>query len=247
MAWENNNPILAQPGWQTMNGSQALNYVRSRETTSDFARTQRQRAVLIALKNKALSLGILSNPFKISSLLSTFGDNVRTDISIGDANALYSLMKKISSSNIQSIGLADAPNDYVTTSNVGNISVVVPTAGEFDYSQIQNYVRNTLRDGYLAKENALVRVLNGTNSPGLATSTAATLKSYGYRVGTVGNAPTSNYSKTVVVDLTNGRDKYTRHYLEQRFGVSAVTSLPDKSIKPGNANFVIIVGEDAAN
>jgi LCP family protein required for cell wall assembly len=248
MAWENNwNPVLAMPGVQTMNGAQALNYARSRETTSDFARTQRQRAILLALKQKVLTLGTLSNPLKISSLISDFGDNVRTDISLSDAEALYGLMQKISNSDIQSIGLADPPNNYVTTGAIDGLSVVEPTAGEFNYSQIQSYVRNTLRDGYLAKENANIEVLNGTNVPGLSNKVAATLKSYGYNVGYVGDAPTTDYQQTIIVDLTNGRDKYTSNYLQNRFGVKTVSSLPDKSITPGNAQFVIIVGQNEAN
>jgi LCP family protein required for cell wall assembly len=247
MAWQNGgNPVLAKAGLQTMNGAQALNYVRSRETTSDFARTQRQRAVILALKGKALTLGTLSDPLKISGLLSAFGDNVRTDISLNDANAMYGLLKKIDNSNIASIGLADPPNNFVTTADVDNLSVVEPSAGEFDYSQIQAYVRSVLPDGYLIKENAKITVLNGTNEAGLGATVAATLKSYDYNVGTVADAPTSDYQKTVIVDLTNGKDKYTKNYLQERFGVTAVTSLPDKSIQPNGANFVIIIGQDEA-
>jgi LCP family protein required for cell wall assembly len=248
MAWQNhNNPILAEPGLQTMNGATALNYVRSRETTSDFARTQRQRAVIVALKNKALTLGTLSNPIKLSDLFSAFGNNVRTDMSLSDANALYNIVKKISNSNIQSIGLADPPNNYVTTADINGLSVVEPTAGEFNYGQIHTYVRGVLKDGYITKENAKITILNGTTVPGAATVVATTLKSYGYNVGTVTNAPTTDYQNTVIVDLTHGKDKYTRNYLQERFGVNVVTVLPDKSIQPNGANFVIIVGENEAN
>jgi LCP family protein required for cell wall assembly len=247
MAWQNNyNPILAQAGPQVMNGSKALLYVRSRETTSDFARTQRQRAVIIALKDKALSLGTLSNPLKISGLISAFGDNVRTDLSLSDAETLYGVVKKISNNNIQSIGLADAPNNYVTTGDINGLSVVKPTAGEFDYSQIQTYVRSAFEDGYIAKESANVMVLNGTTTSGTATREAALLKSYGYNVGTVADAPTQNYQKTVVVDLTGGKDKYTKQYLDQRFHTTAISHLLDNSIQPKGANFVIIIGEDEA-
>lgn len=247
IAWENHwNPVIAKAGLQTMNGNQALLYVRSRETSSDFARSQRQRAVLVSLKDKALSLGILSNPFKISQLLSTFGNNVSTDISLSDAEAFYGISQKIGNSDIQSIGLADPPNNYVTTANQGGISVVEPRAGIFDYSAIQTYIRSVLVDGYILKENAKIAVLNGTNNAGLGASTAATLKSYGYNVVSVGNTPSSTYQQTVVVDLTGGKDSYTAHYLEQRFKAKAVNSLPDPAIQAGGANFVIIVGNDEA-
>ncbi|HUD10324.1 MAG TPA: LCP family protein [Candidatus Saccharimonadales bacterium] len=248
MAWANNgNPVIAAAGAQTMDGSKALMYVRSRETTSDFARTQRQRSVILALKQKVLTLGTLSNPLKISQLLSTFGSNVRTDISLKDANAMYSLIKNISNNKFKSLGLADAPNNFVTTGTEDNVSIVEPTAGLYNYSQIQSYVRNTLKDGYIAKENADIMILNGTTTPGLANTVASTLKSYGYRVGAVGNAPTLTYQKTVIVDLTGGKDKYTSHYLQNRLHAKAVETIPDKTIQPNGANFVIILGEDAAN
>jgi polyisoprenyl-teichoic acid--peptidoglycan teichoic acid transferase len=248
IAWENhNNPVIAKPGVQTMNGAQALLYARSRETSSDFARADRQRALLVALKDKTLSLNIISNPLKISGLLSAFGDNVRTDISISDAQALYSLSKKIPSSSISSLDLDAAPNQFVTTADISGISVVEPIAGQFNYTAIQSFVRNQLRDGYIAKENAQIEVLNGTAVPGLAATEATVLKSYGYNIGTVADAPTQTYQKTVIVDLTNGVDKYTKNYLQERFGVSAVSKLPDSTIQPGSAKFVIIIGQDEAS
>jgi len=248
IAWENHgNSIIAKAGVQTMNGDQALLYARSRETSSDFARTERQRQLMVALKDKVLSVGSLSNPLKISNLISAFGDNVRTDISLNDAQAMYGLMKKIPSPDITSLSLAgDAPNNFVTTDNMNGLSVVRPLAGYNNYKAIQTFVRTKLRDGYIAKENAQISILNGTAMPGVATTLATTLKSYGYNIGTVGDAPTQAYQNTVVVDLTNGVDKYTKHYLEQRFGVSAVTKLPDSTIQPGTAKFVIIIGQDEA-
>lgn len=246
IAWQNNNnPVIAKAGLQTMNGTKALLYVRSRETTSDFARTQRQRVVVLALKDKALNLGTLSNPLKISNLINAFGDNVRTDISLSDANSLYSIMTKINNNNFKSIGLADPPNSFVTTGDVDGLSVVEPTAGLFDYTDIQTYIRSTLVDGYISKENANIMILDGSEGSTLASKEAVLLKSYGYNIGVVANAPTQNYSKTVLVDLSHGNDKYTLHYLEERLGVTAVSSLPDKAIQPNNAKFVIIMGQNA--
>ena len=246
MAWENNwNPVLAQPGVQNFNGKQALLYVRSRETSSDFARCQRQRSVILALKDKVLTLGTLSNPLKISQLMGAFGDNVVTDISLSDAVRMYDLTKGIGNSDIQSLDLVTAPNSYITTGNMNGISVDEPKAGLYDYSAIQKYVRSSLVDGYIAKENAKITVLNGTSIPGLATDKADELKSYGYNVATVDNAPTQGYMKTQIIDLTNGADKYTKHYLENRFGVTATTQLPPNgSIQPGDANFIIVLGSD---
>jgi len=247
IAWQNNgNPVIALPGVQVMDGAKALLYVRSRETTSDFARTQRQRSVLLAIKSKALTLGTFSNPVKLSQLSDELGNNIVTNISLSNAAYLYSLVSRISNSNIQSIALADDPPNpqLVTTDTVGDQSVVRPTLGFNNYSAIQYFVRNILKDSYLLKENASIMVLNGSDQPNLGNQEASVLKSYGYNVSSVGNAPTNNYSSTQLVDLSGGKDPYTNHYLQLRLGVKSISQLPDNSIQPGNANFVIILGNN---
>jgi LCP family protein required for cell wall assembly len=247
MEWQNGyNPVLAKAGVDTFDGGQALNYVRSRETTSDFARSQRQRAVLVALKGKVDTLGTLSNPLKIAGLLDAFGNNVQTDLSLSDASRLYSILKGVSNTSITSVGLADEPNHYITTGDMNGQSIDLPTAGLFNYNDIQTFIRSQLKDPYLIKENAKVLVLNGTETPGLATTKADELKSYGYNVVNVADAPTNGWTQTQVIDLSNGKDKYTAHYLEQRFNVTATTTLPDTTIQANGADFVIIVGSDEA-
>jgi LCP family protein required for cell wall assembly len=74
-----------------LNGEQALYYVRSRFSTSDFDRARRQQEVIVAIKNKALSLGFLTNPLKINSLLSDLKGNIRTDFQIWDINDILAL------------------------------------------------------------------------------------------------------------------------------------------------------------
>ncbi|MGH7238031.1 MAG: LCP family protein, partial [Candidatus Saccharimonadales bacterium] len=246
VAWQNNNnPVIAQPGVQTMDGAKALLYSRSRETTSDFARAQRQRAVLVALKSKVLSAGTISNPWTISQLLNAFGDNVRTNLSLGDMQALYGIVKGVGNNNVQSLGLDDAANSFITTGMLYGQSIDEPKAGLFDYSDIQNYVRNTMKDGYLLKENATITVLNGTTIDGAASAVAKMLKSYGFNVTSVADAPQSTYTQTGLTDLTGGQDKYTDHYLEQLLHVSSKPA-KNSAAKPNAANFVIIVGSDEA-
>jgi LCP family protein required for cell wall assembly len=248
MAWENNNnPVLAQAGTQNFDGSQALIYVRSRETTSDFARAVRQRSVLVALKSKIESLGTLSNPIKISGLINAFGNNVQTDLSLSNASRLYAIEKKISNDKVNSVGFDAAPNQFVTTGNITGQSIVLPTAGLFNYSRIKQYVRGLLKDPYLIKENAKVLVLNGTLIPGLANNAADQLKTYGYNVIGVANTPTTGWAQTTIVNRTHGKDKYTQHFLEQRYGVQVADQLSDNTIPTNGADFVIIIGSNEAN
>lgn len=247
MAWENSNdPVLAHAGTQTMTGVKALQYTRSRETSSDFARSERQRTVMLALKDKIVSLGTLSDPTKISGLISAFGNNVTTDLSIKNAARLYEISKGISDANTASIDLASGENALVTTGNVNGQSVVLPKAGLFKYDAIKTYLRTQLQDPYILKEQARVMVLNGSITPGLATSMSDNLKAYGYNVTGAANTPTGNYAQTTVIDLSKGKDKFTKHYLEQRFGVTVKTTMPDDTIATNNADFVIIIGSDQA-
>jgi LCP family protein required for cell wall assembly len=245
MAWENgNNPVLAKAGVQNFDGGKALRYVRSRETTSDFARAERQRAMLVALKSKVVSLGTLSNPVKISGLLSSFGNNVQTDLSLRNAQRLYKLTKNISDPDTASIGLADGANQYVATGNINGQAVVLPKAGLFNYGAIQQFVRSQLKDPFIVREKAKVVVLNGTAIPGLAAAKAAELETYGYNVTGSGNTPSSGWTQTRLIDLSHGKKKYTKHYLEKRLGVTSSTVLPDNSIQANGADFVIIIGSD---
>jgi len=246
MAWENHwSSVLARKGAQQFNGTQALMYVRSRHGSArgDFDRTERQRLLITALEQKILTAGTYTNPLKISQLLSAFGDHISTDMSTNDAGRLAGIMKKVGEVNIKSVGLADPPNNYVTTGSYGGQSIVQPIAGLQNYGAIQAYIRSALPDGYLVKENASVTVLNGSTVATAASSQAALLKSYGYNVGAVAEAPTHDYPKTTVVDLSNNKDQYTKHYLEQRYKVTATTKLP-ANIQPGVARFVIIVGNN---
>lgn len=248
MAWQNGgNPIFAEAGEQTFDGREALFYVRSRYTTSDFSRSQRQRLVMLALQQKIFSLGTASDPRKLSQLIDAFGSNMVTDLSLTNVSRLYDLTKGITPEQVQSVGLADPPNSFVTTGMINNQSIVRPRAGLTDFSEIQKFVRTTLRDGYLAKEDAPVLVLNGTNTPGLGTQQADVLASYGYKVLPAGDAPTKNYTNTTIIDLTHGKKPYTANYLKNRYNVSKIqTKLPDSTIPSQNAEFVIILGQDAS-
>lgn len=233
-------------GQNHFDGQRALFYARSRHTSArgDFDRAERQRAVIIALKEKIMSAGTYGNPIKLNQLVNEFGSHVRSNLSTGEVLRVYDIMKGIDSSKIGSVGLADPPNNFVTTDNVNGQSIVRPKAGLYDYSEIQNFVRNALKDGYIKNENASIAVFNGSTVVGLAAKRATDLRSFGYNITVVDNAPTKNYSQTTLVDLTGGKKKYTLHYLEQRLKVTAVTSLPDASINPNGAEFVIILGQN---
>jgi LCP family protein required for cell wall assembly len=142
-------------GWVNLNGQQALNLARARGDgpgaygfyQADFDRTGHQRQLLVALKDKATSVGVFANPAKISSLFDAAGNNVKTDLSLGNIRRLYSLGKSIDSSKIQSVGLnnADGKNLLMSYRGYGGQSALAPAAGLNNYSDIQAFVAKLSR------------------------------------------------------------------------------------------------------
>lgn len=75
-----------------LNGSQALKYSRIRKIDSDFARTSRQRKILMAVLNKLLKL----SPGQVQGVANDLLPMVRTTLS---ANEIISTGVKVVSSN----------------------------------------------------------------------------------------------------------------------------------------------------
>ena len=88
-------------GRQIIDGDTALLFVRARFSTSDFDRAKRQQQVLLAIKEKAFGLGILSNPAKIISILDSLGNNVKTDAELWEIKELVVLMQKVNTMNVK--------------------------------------------------------------------------------------------------------------------------------------------------
>lgn len=250
MAWMNRgSALIADTGLQTFDGTRALMYARSRYGSSrgDFDRSERQKEVIFALQQKVLSVGTFSNPFKIVELMNTLGDNVRTDLNgTAELKRFYEIGQQITSDKFISVSLADPENLLVSTDFINGQSVVVPVAGLNQYEEIQSYIRNTLRDAFLKSENARVVILNGTATPGLASFREKELKSYGYNVVLIDNAPTSDYVQSRLIDLTNGLKPYTASYLEKRLDLKKETTVIEGLPTTETADFVIILGTDEA-
>ncbi len=101
-------PVTFTKGTEHMNGERALIFARSRKGNngegSDFARSERQKKILVALKEKALSLNL--NDLKtLNSLLSTFTDNFRTNLEPHELKRLADITSKISDKSVYSFSL----------------------------------------------------------------------------------------------------------------------------------------------
>ena len=244
-------PLKLSNGTHHLNGQTALNLARARcdtvcygFTRGDFDRTERQREMLIALKDKALSLGILGNPLKISSLLDSIGNNVETDFQTNEIRRLYDLVKQVQNQNIKSVGLADDEVKLEETANIGNSSAVRPAAGTYDFSAIKIYLKQLTSSDPVVREGASAVVLNSSGVDGLARKYADGLISKGISVKTVAN---STGRPTTAIVFINSQKTATNNYLQQDL---KVTSTTDKSANPEaknyTADFVIILGADQA-
>jgi LCP family protein required for cell wall assembly len=230
-------PLYLEAGLHELDGGMALAYARSRHglygsaANSDLSRGQNQQAVLLAIKDKAISIGTFANPMKISGLLDAFGDRVRTNLSIDDMMKVYNFIKDVSPENIKNYTLSDEGEEVVNGS-------AAPIDG---YDEVRAFVREKLKDGFITKENPSIIVLNGTAEYGLAQQKADELTSYGYNVIQVADAPVS-VTSTQVIDKTNRQKPYTVRYMELRYNTEAVANVEGLPLDTYQADFIIVVG-----
>lgn len=103
-----------------LNGTEALRVARSRHTTSDYSRAERQQLILEAIRNRVQDLG-LSETGTLIDILGTVVNAVETDMTA--AEMLQYIVKYqgyaveggnvISSANV--LGAVPVPVDYVTS------------------------------------------------------------------------------------------------------------------------------------
>ena len=117
-------------GRQHMDGETALYYVRARFTTSDFDRARRQQEVILAVRDKALSLNFLGNPTKIVGMLDILGRHVRTDINGDDLRSLIGDVRKVTNKEPKQLVLDTTELLYSTS--VNGSYVLLPKGNTFE-------------------------------------------------------------------------------------------------------------------
>jgi len=96
-----------EPGDYHLGGKESLRLARSRHTTSDFARAQRQQMIIEAIQSKAQSFGF-GDATTIYEIAKTIMSKVETDISLDDAMAYYFRYQ----------GFDISLNDVMSTANI---------------------------------------------------------------------------------------------------------------------------------
>ncbi len=128
-------------GKNTLDGETALYYVRSRFSTDDFDRARRQQEVILALKEKLTSAGVLTNPVKLNNIFNAIGDNVKTNIDFKTGLKLLKYAKYMNEKDLIRKVLDTSKDGLLQAGIVDGMYVLYPKAGLDNFSEIKKEIR----------------------------------------------------------------------------------------------------------
>jgi LCP family protein required for cell wall assembly len=256
-------------GEDTLNGQEALNLARARGDDSagdvsygfpdtDFTRTQHQRQMLTAIAKKAMTVGVLTDPIKVTNLVQALGNNVKTDMNLQDVLRLAQITKGLNFNNLGSYtysstltgatGSTALLESYVDPAS-GEDSLA-PTAGVGQYGQLQEYYQQLTSNNPVVKEDASVVVLNGSSVDGLAKKDESILSANKIDNVSIGDAY-NEYPGSMLIDESKGQDPATKALLQRLFPGTTVTSATGTA-EAGeaanyNADFVVVLGQSSTS
>jgi polyisoprenyl-teichoic acid--peptidoglycan teichoic acid transferase len=261
------DPFYIEAGLQHMDGYTALKYARTRATSdSDFDRARRQQQVLLAIREKAIAVGVIP---KIPELWATMADTVQTDLQLVDILELAKLADQVSRDDVQTAVMDRSMTvDYRTdtgaqvllpirekmrpvidemfSSPEPAVVAAVPTPDPQEIAEAQaaaaeeNQIRVEIIAG-LQEEGARVVVQNGTPQEELASKTAQYLRDQGFTVVQFGPADRTDYPRTVIVDYTG--KSYTIEFLANIFNVAEENIRRSPNLK-SEVDIRVIIGSD---
>lgn len=122
-----------EPGDYHLGGVEALRLARTRHTSSDFARAERQQKILESIQDKAQNFGF-GDADTIYEIAKTVLGKTETDISLDEALAYYFRYQnyKIESNNVMSSGNVLYVPPYITTENCSALMSAASAAGQPD-------------------------------------------------------------------------------------------------------------------
>jgi LCP family protein required for cell wall assembly len=249
-------------GWQQMDGTRALEYARSRMSTSDFDRAKRQQQILLAIREKALNLNLIP---KLPALTASTLDMIKTDMTLDEMIELARLAPQIDMGNIKSVviqkplvygyrtekgGAVQLPKWDLINPVVDDLFkmpvVVLPTPTPTQPTpptptptlapvQIEGLQQ-------LAEEGARIAVQNGTSEPNFAARVAAKLMEQGFQVVEFGDADRTDYPSTVIVDYTG--KTFTLEKLVDIFQVTPENVRRSPNLR-SEIDIRVVVGQDS--
>jgi len=245
------------PGQHHMNGETALKYARSRKTTSDFDRADRQQAIIYGLKEKALQTEIIFSKDKISKILETLKENIETNISVKEILTLGAMAGDFSKENITHRLIHDDPTQcggFLYTPGrefYNNLFVLLPAGGvEF----IHQYSDLNFNLPKIAKETTKIQVLNGTKNGGVAGETKQILQRFCFDITRFGNGRSKDIAETTYYYQAGPEGENSRpealDFIEKLIPGKESTQIPQEYLDAGylqNSNLIIELGADYVN
>ena len=244
-------------GANEMDGDKAMWFSRARGAVqgfdtyglenSNFDREKNQQLVIMALKEKAMSTGTLTDFSKVTKLMDAMGDNLRSNVETAEIRTILQVASEMSDDNIHQIDLYNEEAPLMTTGSVGTQSIVRPTAGLYDYSQIRAYLKKTIYASDIAREDAQVMVVNAGGFTGAATKETDRLAELGMNMLTATNAGEDITGAYQIYQLVGIDEKpSTRQKLEEVYGVRVNQGTPAFTVPDGVA-FVVLIGPEAVD
>ncbi len=176
-------------GLQHLDGKTALKYARSRKTSSDYNRAQRQQDLLLALREKAANKDLLTDFTKLKEFYDVFKRNIKMDLGIRELIELAKIGVGIDYSNSVSAVLNDDPTQkggflYVPAKEFyGGQFVLLPK----NKKETKNFIDLLLIHSGVLIEKAQIAVLNGSGIAGEARRLSTKLRRMGFHVIQIGN------------------------------------------------------------
>jgi LCP family protein required for cell wall assembly len=248
-----------------LDGQQALDLARARGDdsagdisyglpNSDFDRTEHQRQMLVALSEKAKTVGVLADPLKVTKLFDALGDNIQTNLNLQDVIRLMQISKGMNTSNLQSLTYSYGGSNGLLTdyTSPGGEEALAPAEGVDSYGQLQQYYQQISSSNPVVREAPSIVILNGSSTDGLAHKMSQTLSSEGFNVDVVTDA-NGEYPSSMIVDNTNGAkpaaEQLLKTTLPKDTTYTTSTALPTEATEAQGytSNFVIVLGDDTSS
>jgi LCP family protein required for cell wall assembly len=228
-------------GCVTIEGDQALAFVRARKIDDDFGRIGRQQLYVKLMIDKIATPGTLLRPDKVLGLINIFSENVRHDADL-DLTDIKTIALRVRSFNSGNIEMRVVPSQGARID--GQAFVVADdgkSAALFDAIRKRASLPDFGRTEVIPLEPGDVKltVLNGTPTDKLAKSEAAVLSSKGYLVLQTANS--TPHPKTTVYFLEGFEEK--GRYIAGSYGAEA-KPIPSNVKVPNEVEVALVLGED---
>ena len=238
------------PGVQVLPGEWALAYARARNSEGgDFDRAKRQQQVILAIRNRILSVEALPVLLgKADVLYSELAAGIRTNLTLENATKLALLASQIPEANIKQ-GVIN--EKYILFGqSPDNLAILIPIIDKIHVLRDEIFADTTVlgplapgnTQERMAAEHARVVIQNGSTHVDLAERTAQYLLSLGVNVVDAGNSQ-ERTTLTTLIDFTG--KPHTSLFLVDSMGISAQKIEQEYDLS-SPYDILLILGDDWA-